>query len=77
MAHFVVETTDDERKKVLDVLKQTEGRIVPVRELAEMAEMSQSRVRYAIIDLVDAKKVERVPHKAFNKHYVRYSYKVL
>ena len=77
MAHFVVETTDDERNKVIEVLKQTEGKVIPVRELAEMAGMSQSRVRYAIIDLVDTKKVERVPHKAFNKHYVRYSYKVL
>lgn len=77
MAHFTVETTDEERSKILEVLKQVEGKVIPVRELAEMAGMSQSRARYAIIDLVDAGKVERVASKAFNKHYVRYSYKVL
>lgn len=77
MPHFVIETTDEEREAVIEAIKQTEGRVVPVRELADIAGLSQSRVRYAILDLVEAKKVERIASKAFNKHYVRYTYKVL
>lgn len=77
MSKFTVETTPEEQEKVLKAIKQTEGTTVPVRELAEIAGLAQSRVRYAILDLLEANKIERVVSKAFNKHYVRYSYKVL
>ena len=77
MAQFIVETTPEEREAVLRVIKQIEGQTVPVRVIAEMADMSQSRARYALIDLLEARKIERVASKAINKHYVRYSYKLL
>ena len=77
MAKFTIETTTEEQEAVLKVLKKYEGQTVPVRVLAAEAKMPQSRARYAILDLVDAKKVERVPTKAFNEHYIRYTYKVL
>lgn len=77
MARFVIETTPEEQAKVLATLKQFEGVTIPVDKIAEETGMRASRVRYVLIDLVDAKKIERVPTKAFNKHYVRYSYKVL
>lgn len=77
MAQFVVETTPEEREAILNVIKQIEGQTVPVRVIAEMADMSQSRARYALIDLLEARKIERVASKAINKHYVRYSYKLL
>lgn len=77
MAQFVVETTQEERDIVLGVLKQLEGQTVPVTRIADMAGMRPSRTRYAITDLMEAGQIERVPTKAFNKHYVRYTYKVL
>lgn len=77
MARFVVETTADEQQAVLNVLKKVQGQTIPVSAIAEMAGMSDSRTRYAILDLLESKKIERVPSKAMNKHYVRYSYNVL
>ena len=77
MANFTIETTPEEQEAVLQVLRDLEGKTVAVRVIAEKAKMSQSRARYAILDLVDAKKVERVPTKAFNERYIRYTYKVL
>lgn len=77
MAQFVVETTPEEREAILNVIKQIEGQTVPVRAIAEMANMSQSRARYALIDLLEARKIERVASKVINKHYIRYSYKIL
>lgn len=77
MAKFVVVTTPEEQAQVLRVLKQLEGQTTPVEKIADMTGMRPSRVRYVIMDLIDAKKVERIPTKAFNKHYVRYTYKLL
>ena len=77
MAKFSIETTPEEQKAVLSVLKEVQGQTVPVRVLAEKAHMPQSRTRYAILDLIEAGKVKREPTKAFNAHYVRYTYKVL
>ena len=77
MAKFVVETTVEEQEAVLKALKQVEGETIAVSKIAEIADMSQSRVRYAIIDLLDARKIERIPSKAYNKHFVRYTYRVL
>lgn len=77
MARFVIETTPDEQQAVLNVLKKVQGQTIPVSAVAKMAGMSDSRTRYAILDLLESKKIERVPSKATNKHYVRYSYNVL
>ena len=77
MAKFVVETTPEEQVKVLKVIKQFEGQTIPVERIADETGMRPSRVRYVLLDLIEAKKIERVPTKAFNKHYVRYSYKLL
>lgn len=77
MAQITITTTQQERNAVIKVLKELEGKTVPVAKLAELTGLKQSRVRYAIVDLIEEKKIERVQTKAFNKHYVRYSYKVL
>lgn len=77
MAKFVVETTPEEQYKVLQVLRQLQGQTVPVSAIAEKAGMRPSRARYTIEDLIDAGKVKKIASKAFNKHYVRYSYEVL
>jgi len=77
MAQFIVETTEEERNRILEVLKDLQGQTVPVSAIAERANMRPSRARYALVDLIEAGKVERVASKAFNKHYVRYSYNIL
>lgn len=77
MAMINVVTTDDERNAVLQVLKGLNNAVTPVSRIADMAGLKPSRARYALVDLIEAGKVEKVPHRAFNKHYVRYSYKVL
>ena len=77
MAQINVTTTSEERDKVLQVISVLKGEITPVSKIAELAGLKQSRARYAIIDLVDAGIIERVPHRAFNAHYVRYSYNII
>lgn len=77
MAQFIVNTTTEEQDKVLQALVELNGETAPVSTIARMAGLGHSRVRYAIQDLVDAGRIEKVPTKAFNKHYVRYCYKVL
>ena len=77
MAQINVVTTQEEQEKVLQVLKGLDGAITPVSKIASIAGLGPSRVRYVLVDLLDAGRIERVPHKAFNKHYVRYSYNVL
>ena len=77
MAQITVTTTNEERNAVLRVLVELNGVVTPVSKIASIADMKQSRARYALLDLIEAGRVEKVPHRAFNKHYVRYSYKVL
>ena len=77
MAQFTVTTTQDEQAKVLQVIEELNGETAPVSTIARLTGLGHSRVRYAIQDLVDAGRIEKVPTKAFNKHYVRYCYKVL
>lgn len=76
MPKIIVETTQEEQAAVLRAVKALEGQVVAVRVIAEEAGLSQSRARYALVDLIEAGKIERVASKAFNKHYVRYSYKI-
>ena len=77
MAQFTVTTTSEEQDKVLKAIKELNGETAPVSTIASMTDLKHSRVRYAIQDLVDAGRIEKVPTKAFNKHYVRYCYRVL
>lgn len=77
MAKIIIETTPEEQAKVLKVLESLKGEVTPVSTIATMSGLSQSRARYVLVDLVDNGKIEKVAHKAFNKHYVRYSYNVL
>lgn len=77
MAQITISTSGEEQDKVLEVLKELNGKVAAVSAIAKMAGMKDSRVRYAIQDLVDAGRVRKVPTRAFNKHYIRYSYEVL
>lgn len=77
MAQINITTTAEEQEIVVKALKELNGKVTAVSAIARMTGLRDSRVRYAIQDLVDAKRIRKVPTKAFNKHYVRYSYEVL
>lgn len=77
MAAIVIKTTYEEQKKVLKAVEMLEGKVVSVADLASWAGLNQSRARYALMDLVEQGAIERIPEKAFNKNYIRYSYKVV
>lgn len=76
MALITIKTTYEEQKKVLKAISMFDGKIVSVSDLASWAGMSQSRTRYALLDLIEQGIVERIPEKAFNKNYIRYSYRL-
>jgi len=76
MPIIAITTTPDEQEKVLEVVRTIDStKAISVARLAEMANMNASRVRYAIADLVDQGRIVRVPIRAFNKNYIRYSYR--
>ena len=78
MAVILVETTKEEQERVLHVIRSIDStKAVSVAKIAEKAGLSASRVRYAIADLLAANRIVRIPIKAYNKSYVRYSYKEL
>lgn len=76
MPQITIETTQEERMAVLKAVKALEGQVVAVRVIAEEAHLPQTRARYALVDLIESGKITREAAKAFNKHYVRYSYKI-
>lgn len=77
MAKFEIITTPEEQDAILAVLKVLQGETIAVSAIAKKAKMKQSRARYVLTDLEDSGKIRRVPTKAINKHYVRYSYEIL
>lgn len=77
MANIVINTTHEEQSIVIEAIRKLQGKTVAVSAIAKEAGMNPNRVRYVITDLEDAGKVKRIPSKAFNKHYIRYSYEVL
>lgn len=77
MANITIITTPVEQKQVIEALKRIGEVVVPVSKIAKEAGLTESRARYALTDLVESGAVEKIPFKAFNKHYVRYSYRVV
>lgn len=87
MAQINIVTTPEEQEIVLKAIatlsgqtvsgQTVSGQTVAVSDIAKKAGLNQNRVRYVITDLEEAGKIKRIPTKAFNKHYIRYSYEVL
>lgn len=77
MASINIITTPEEQEVVLKALATVEGQTLSVTKIARLAKLNPNRVRFIILDLVDAGKVERIPTRAINSHYIRYSYKVV
>ena len=76
MAQIIIQTTEEEQSRVLEAIENLHGETVAVAAIAAKAGMNQSRVRYAITDLLEAGKITREASKAYNKHYIRYRYEV-
>lgn len=76
MAQINIVTTQDEQQTVLEAISTLVGKTVAVSDIARKAGLNQNRVRYVITDLEEAGKIKRIPTKAFNKHYIRYTYEV-
>ena len=74
MAQINITTTVEEQNKVIQAIKDLQGKTVPVSEIATVANLNQNRVRYVIADLLEAGKITREATKAYSKHYVRYRY---
>lgn len=77
MAQINIVTTAEEQDKVIKALKNLVGQTVAMTRIAKEASLNPNRVRYVITDLEEAGKIRRVPTKAFNEHYIRYTYEVL
>ena len=77
MASITVNTTREEQDIVLATIKNFQGQTLAVSAIAAHAGLPQSRVRYVITDLLEAKKIRRESTKAFNEHYIRYKYFVV
>lgn len=77
MAQINIVTTPEEQEIVLKAIATLSGQTVSVSDIAKKAGLNQNRVRYVITDLEEAGKIKCIPTKAFNKHYIRYSYEVL
>lgn len=76
MAQININTTPEEQQAVIQVLRALQGTTISMTTIAKKAKLNPNRVRYIIVDLVDAGKVLKVPTKAFNEHYIRYKYVV-
>lgn len=76
MATFIINTSEEDRLEVLKAIKEVEGDTIAVSKLANMTGLPHSRVRYCIEDLIEEGRLEKIPTKAFNKHYTRYCYKI-
>lgn len=77
MALINIVTTQEEHDAVLKALEKFVGKTAPVSAIANEAALGVSRARYVLMDLEAAGKIKRVPTKAFNKNYIRYSYEIL
>lgn len=77
MAHFEIVTTAEEREAVMFAIKEVGGQVAAVSRLAKIAELSQHRTRYALIDLMELGWVERIEEKNFGDRYKRFSYKII
>jgi len=77
MAQINIITSSEEQEAVLSALRHMVGKTKSVPEIAAVSMLKACRVRYVLTDLEDAGKIRRVPTKAFNAHYIRYTYEVL
>lgn len=77
MAHFEIVTSPEERAAVMFAIQEAAGKTIAVSKLSKLAELSQHRTRYTLIDLIELGYVERIEDKNFGERYKRFSYKIL
>lgn len=69
--------TDTQVKKVLIYLKRHPGEVLAVADIANTLHFPHSTIRYLLVDMEERGLIKRIPTKAFNCHYIRYTYEVL
>lgn len=67
--------TDDEKKLMLQAIRKLKGASASVAKMANSVGLNPNRARFVLDVLIESGKVEKIPVKAFNKHYIRYTYK--
>lgn len=77
MATINVKIFEDEKLKMLEVIKAHVGETIAVSALAAEAGFNPNRTRFIIDELLEEKRIKRTITKAFNTRYIRYKYEVL
>lgn len=67
--------SDDEKKLMLQAVRKLKGASASVAKMANSVGLNPNRARFVLEVLIETGKVEKIPVKAFNKHYIRYTYK--
>lgn len=76
-----IDTTEEEQNKVYDAISllnksMSAGTPMALSTISLKAGINPNRVRYILDDLVAAGRVKKIPVKAFNRHYIRYTYEL-
>lgn len=78
MAQINIVTTPEEQQIMLETLSNLPpNKVISVAAIASKAHINPNRARYILTDLIEAGKVKRHVAKAFNEHFIRYSYEVI
>ena len=77
MAVIKITTTPEEHEAVIAALRVIGNKPASVAKIADEAQMTQNRTRYALVDLEESGKIKKNLVKAFNEKYKRYSYEVV
>ena len=76
MATIQVVTSPEEQQKIYSFIQSYPGIQMSVAAIAKQVGLPQTRVRYALDDLVTNGFVVKVPTRQFNSKYIRYSYQI-
>lgn len=77
MASINVKIFPEEKTIMLKAIRKNKSKTISVAKLAKEAGQNPNRARFIIGELLEEGKIRRVPTKAFNERYIRYSYEVL
>lgn len=77
MASVNVKIFPHEKEKLVAVINKHKGKTMSVAALAADAGFNPNRTRFIIEELLQDGRIKRIPTKAFNARYIRYSYEVI
>lgn len=74
MAGVNVKIYPEEKETMVKIIKKNKGKTISVAKLAEQAGFNPNRSRFIIAELIEEGRVDKIPTKAFNERYIRYTY---